>query len=646
MSPNIERRDEAMSWRLTAYRRALEVYGKLSFLAMPGRIFFDVTAWVAAVFAAVYLRLDLSIQLVLDEGFIAVLPIIAVVQLITGTATGIYRRRWRYGSFDEMAALLVTASLNFTGIYLLNEFYFSPRPVPQSAVLIGSVFGLVAMIGVRFFWRLGAEFLRRPADPSAERLLIYGDGESAAQVVRALLSNPSSPYLPVGLLDDRYSRQRLKVMGVPVVGTLADLEEAARVTRAASVLVAMRRADASLLELIANVAASIGIQVKVLPGVEDVLGSDATAIRDLAEEDLLGRRQVETNILEIAGYVRGKTVLVTGAGGSIGSELCRQLRDFEPHELIMLDRDESALHAVQLSIEGRALLDTPSTLLADIRDAELMETIFMERRPDVVFHAAALKHLPLLEQYPAEAFKTNVVGTLNVLQAARQADVEAFVNVSTDKAANPSSVLGQSKRVAEFLTAAVGWTTTGSYLSVRFGNVLGSRGSVLVSFREQIACGGPVTVTDPEVTRFFMTVTEAVQLVIQAGAIGDVGEVLVLDMGEPVRIHDVARRLIAQSGRNIEIVFTGLRPGEKRHEELFGSNERDHRPRHGLISHAAVPPLDPSELPNSVDPDVLADFMVDACRTEPRFVAFGPKLPAPVDDVREPPLPTVERRDV
>lgn len=307
--------------------------------------------------------------------------------------------------------------------------------------------------------------------------------------------------------------------------------------------------------------------------------------------DVLGRHQVDTDITAIADYLRDKRVLVTGAGGSIGSELCRQISTFAPAELIMLDRDESALHAVQLSIDGVASLDSPGVVLADIRDASAIAGIFRDRRPDVVFHAAALKHLTMLEQYPAEAVKTNVWGTLFVLEAATASGVSRFVNISTDKAANPCSVLGYTKRIAEGLTASVAATTEGSFLSVRFGNVLGSRGSVLTTFAAQITAGGPVTVTDPLVTRYFMTVQEAVQLVIQAAVIGSKGEALVLDMGEPVRIADVAKQLVEWSDRDIEIVYTGLHHGEKLHEELFGVGEPDVRPAHPLISHVTVPPV-------------------------------------------------------
>jgi len=294
-------------------------------------------------------------------------------------------------------------------------------------------------------------------------------------------------------------------------------------------------------------------------------------------------------------------VLVTGAGGSIGSELCRQIHRFGPAELIMLDRDETALHGVQLSLHGRALLDSPDVVLGDIRDIQFVTRLFEQRRPDVVFHAAALKHLPMLEQYPGEAVKTNIWGTLSVLDAAKSVGVERFVNISTDKAANPCSVLGYSKRLAEGLTASAAHDADGTFLSVRFGNVLGSRGSVLTTFAAQIEAGGPVTVTDPSVTRYFMTVQEAVQLVIQAAAIGRDGEALVLEMGQPVRIADVAQQLIDLADSEARIVFTGLRHGEKMHEDLFSDDEPDDRPVHPQVSHVGVPRV--------MGPDVL---MLDA----------------------------------
>lgn len=342
-----------------------------------------------------------------------------------------------------------------------------------------------------------------------------------------------------------------------------------------------------------------GLRFLVLPPVSEMVGGrvQLSDIREVDIEDMLGRHQVKTDMREIAGYLTGRCVLVTGAGGSIGSELARQVHKFGPKELVLLDRDESALHGVQLSIYGQGLLDTPDMVLCDIRDNEALDAIFQLHKPDVVFHAAALKHLPMLEQYPDEGWKTNVLGTLNVLRASLRHGCDRFVNISTDKAADPSCVLGRTKRLAERLTAWFGSRYEGAWISVRFGNVLGSRGSMLSTFTSQIASGGPVTVTHPEVTRFFMTIPEACELTIQAGAIGEPGEVLVLDMGEPVRILDVAERLVAQASKTIEIVFTGLRPGEKMHEVLFSGDEAGECKHHPLISHVQVPPLDPATLP-------------------------------------------------
>jgi FlaA1/EpsC-like NDP-sugar epimerase len=341
-------------------------------------------------------------------------------------------------------------------------------------------------------------------------------------------------------------------------------------------------------------------------------------IRDVQIADLLGRHQIDTDLDSIAGYLTGKRVLVTGAGGSIGSELCRQIHRFRPAELMLLDRDETSLQAVQLSMDSGAALDDPSVILADLRDAARIRAIFQQRRPEVVFHAAALKHLALLQRHPGEAVKTNIWGTLAVLEAAE--GVERFVNISTDKAANPSSVLGLSKRITERLTAYVARRSPGTFLSVRFGNVLGSRGSVFTTFSAQIAAGGPLTVTDPDVTRYFMTVQEAVHLVIQAAAIGRDGEALVLEMGKPVRIAEVARQMAQLAPEPVEIRYTGLRPGEKLDEELFGDGETDRRPIHPLISHVEVPPLDPlpaRRLDAGSDPAELIARLAAVCDTPP-----------------------------
>jgi dTDP-glucose 4,6-dehydratase len=586
-------------------------------LAGPLEILLDLTAWVAAAAFAVYMRFDFSFPVEYRHSLLKFLPIVVTVQILVGLGIGLYRRRWRYGSFDEVAALAATSVITTLCLALVNYLYITPRLVPMSAVWFAGFVGLVLMAGCRYLWRLLLERRNRPGT-DAQRLLVFGAGEGGVQVINSMLRNPTSPYRPVGILDDAPSKRRLSISGVPVVGGRDSLARAAARLDASVLLVAVPSADKELLKQLTAEAKRCGVTIKVLPSVSELLGAapELKDIRDLTEADLLGRHQIELNLESIATYLNGKRVLVTGAGGSIGSELCRQIARFGPRELMMLDRDESALHDLQLTTTGRAMLDTPEVVLCDIRDAASVQTIFQTRRPEVVFHAAALKHLPMLEQYPSEAMKANAWGTRNVLQAAEKVGVERFVNISTDKAANPISVLGYSKRVAERLTSETARTASGPFLSVRFGNVLNSRGSVLTTFRDQIAKGGPITVTHPDVTRYFMTIPEAVQLVIQAGAIGRPGEVLVLDMGEPVRIIDVANQMIAQSGRDIAIEFTHLRAGEKLHEELFGDGEQDDRPFHRLISHATVPPLGHDNLDmdiDSLDADTVRHWLARLC---------------------------------
>lgn len=526
-----------------------------------------------------------------------------------GVSDGLYLGRWSLGSFEEVAALIRTVLCTTLVLVLVNV---PSRVVPLSVTLAAPALALVAMAGARYAWRLDRERRRRPAE-GATALVVYGAGEAAAQVITSLVRDPASPYRPVGLVDDDPRKEHLRVRGVPVLGTGAQLISVVETTEATAVLLAIPSADSTLVRDLATLCAEQNLEFRVLPSTAELLDGrvDVTDIRPVTEADLLGRREITTDCASIAQYLLGKRVLVTGAGGSIGSELCRQLKGLGPERLLMLDRDESALHAVQLSIEGRALLDG-DLVLCDIRDEQRLREVFDEHRPHVVFHAAALKHLSLLERFPVEALKTNVQATERLLGLAVEYGVERFVNISTDKAADPTSVLGASKRITERLTAHAAHRGDGEYLSVRFGNVLGSRGSVLPLFRAQIEAGGPVTVTHPDVTRYFMTIEEAVQLVIQAGAVGFGGDVLVLDMGESVEIVEVARRLIAQSGKSISIEYTGLRPGEKLHEVLLSPGETITARIHPLIRHVGVPRLTPATLrrlhPSADARDLIADL--------------------------------------
>ena len=414
-------------------------------------------------------------------------------------------------------------------------------------------------------------------------------------MIRSLVRDQNSNLVPIGILDDDSRKRRWKIDGVKVLGTRNDLSRVAQQTNAEILAIAIPSADSALLRELRDLADDNRLDLRVLPRTRDLLGRPgANDLRSLDLADLLGRGEVELDATAISGTIAGKTVLVTGAGGSIGSELCRQISRFGPKRLIMLDRDESALHATQISLTGRALLDGEDTVLADIRDLDRVQEVMNWVHPEVVFHAAALKHLPLLERYPEEAWKTNVLGSLNVLDAARITGVNHFVNISTDKAANPTSILGHSKRLTERLTAHMAANSSGSYVSVRFGNVLGSRGSVVTAFTQQIQRGGPVTVTHPDVERYFMLIPEACQLVLESAAIGTDGHVMVLNMGQPAKIVDVARTLIELSGhRDIDIVYTGLRPGEKLSEQLFQDGDDIKQSAHPLVTHVSVPPIEP-----------------------------------------------------
>jgi FlaA1/EpsC-like NDP-sugar epimerase len=556
----------------------------------------DSAGWVFALFVAVIVRFDFDLSQFSVGGFAICVGVVIVLQVVVGSASGLYVGRWWFGSFEEVAALAGTAVLT-TGIATAIDFWFpsATRPLPVSAMIGAGFVALVWMFGIRYAWRLHHEAGVRTQGYDITRVIVFGAGEGGVEVIRAMLRDPNTRYRPVALLDDDPAKRNLRIMGVPVVGGRPALVKTVQRFGPRALLIAIPSADRGLVTDVTRLAEGAGLEVKVLPRVSELLFRTVAVadIRDVTEADLLGRAVVRSDVPAIAGYLSGKRVLVSGAGGSIGTELCRQIKEFSPAELIMADQDGSALHRVQLLIDGKGLLDSPNVVVLDIRDRRRVWELFHECQPEVVFHAAALKHLTLLERYPSSALETNVWGTLNLLDAAAECYVGRFVNISTDKAADPISVLGYSKRLSERLTAHTAAQVDGAYLSVRFGNVLGSRGSMLEAFHGQVAAGGPIRVTHPDVSRYFMTVEEAVQLVIQAGAVGQDGDALVLDMGEPVRIADVARLLAARSSHPVDIVYTGLRPGEKLHEVLVGRTERATNGIHPLISQVSVPPLPP-----------------------------------------------------
>ncbi|MDJ0316386.1 MULTISPECIES: polysaccharide biosynthesis protein [Arthrobacter] len=563
----------------------------------------DSLCWAIALMLAVLLRYELDVNLINFPGMALLIAIAVATQLIAGWYMALYRGRHVFGSIHEARVLIAVTLIVGVVTSILLSVFINELHIARSVAVIAFPFAALSMAAVRYAKRLYVE--GKPIfGEEAQKTLIYGAGFLGNSLVTRMVQDPESPYVPVGLIDDDASKKHLRLSSVGVLGGGDDLPEIIKRTRSTVVVLAVAHISAKRIREISDSVSGLGVKVLVLPPLQEMLSPDTnrdskgglTDFREIDVADLIGRTPVETQVEQIAGYVRGKRVLVTGAGGSIGSELCRQLHNFDPAELIMLDRDESGLQHTQLSIEGHGLLDDKNIVLADIRDADFLNDIFARRRPEVVFHAAALKHAPLLQMYPEEGWKTNVIGSLNVLQAARSVDVETFVNVSTDKAASPTTALGHSKRAAEKLTSWMAGETGMRYVSVRFGNVIGSRGSMLPLFTDQINNGGPVTVTHPDVTRFFMTIPEACQLVIQAGAIGHGGDVLILDMGEPVRIMDVAERMIAMSGRDIKIKITGLRPSEKLHEQLTGDDEVKDPDGHAKISHTHARPLSPESL--------------------------------------------------
>ncbi len=554
------------------------------------QVILDAGVWSCALFLAVLLRLDFDLAKVPVGELLIATGLAVLAQLAVGVWNGLYVHRWRYATLEEVLAFVQTTFM--VSVLLTVVAAAVPGEFPLTAGLIAATIAVSGGLAFRFMWRNLREGGHIIGD--RDKVIVFGAGDGGTQIMRSL-NDATSPYEPVAILDDNPALKNLRIRQVPVLGGRDRLIETAARTGATKLIVAIPSAGAGLLRELRDLARLAELELLVLPPVSALFGAPVQFgdVRPLSEQDVLGRRQIDTDIAAVAGYVTGRRVLVTGAGGSIGSELVRQLTRFAPDGVVMLDRDESALQALEVSLTGTGLLNNPALVVACIRDAERMREVFDKFRPEVVFHAAALKHLPLLEMHPDEGFKTNVLGTQNLLALAAEYEVTHFVNISTDKAADPTSVLGRTKRVAERLTSFAGASSTGVFISVRFGNVLGSRGSVLPLFREQIERGGPVTVTDPDVSRYFMTIEEACQLVIQAGAVGKNGQALVLDMGQPIRIVEVARQLIEASGKDIEIVFTGLREGEKLSEALSGERESLEPTSHPLINCVDVAPLSP-----------------------------------------------------
>jgi FlaA1/EpsC-like NDP-sugar epimerase len=536
------------------------------------------------------------------------LPMALAIHLVVHQLCGLYGPIWLYASVHEARRVVQAGVIGAAAVVAANLLFGwvgnGLRALPLSVAIFGAVLTLLGSGAIRFQRRLVTT--RQPASQTARRsVLIMGAGSAGSLILKDLLRNPSLGLRPVGLVDDDRRKLGRRLHGVPVLGTRTAIPRLVEQRQADLVLLAIPSATSEQVREIAALCEEAHVTLKVLPDVHDIVGGRVSArdIRDLRIEDLLGRKQVETDLEAVAAMLAGRRVLVTGAGGSIGSEIARQVAGAGPAELVLLDHDETHLHDVLMSLdEMRAAASaagdgdamTVTTYLADIRDRERVFSVFMRCRPDIVFHAAAHKHVPVLELHPEEALATNIIGTANLADAAVATGTERFVLISTDKAINPISVMGASKWMAEQVVRSLqnGHTVL---CAVRFGNVLGSRGSVIPTFFRQIANGGPVTVTDPNMTRYFMSVQEAVQLVLQAAALSIGGEVFTLDMGEPVRILDLAKRLVRLSGRvpgrDVPIEIVGRRPGEKTVEDIVAPDEEQVPSGHPsiVVSRPPVP---------------------------------------------------------
>jgi len=507
--------------------------------------------------------------------------IYAVLMMPWLIANRIYRRIWSFASVGDMLSItrgISQGTFLVWTVALVSYLLLERIVVPRSILLMAPIFSFLGIAGSRFVWRLMRDGYGRRRD-ERRRVLIVGAGEAGFIIARELKSQRSQ-YYPAAFIDDNLKKKNLNLAGIPVVGDRYDIPEAVDKLNIQEIIIALPSAERSEISKIINICKTTNRVIKIIPSVSDLVNGKFTVsrLRSVDVEDLLGREPVSVDLSSIADYLKDRVVMVTGAGGSIGSELCRQIVNFEPSTLLLVGRGENSIYEIEteLRVKLRDKRMHLQAVIADIQDVKRLKHLFETYRPHVVFHAAAHKHVPLMELQPVEAVKNNVLGTWNLVELAHQYEVERFVMISTDKAVNPTNVMGASKRAAEMIVQSKNSVSRTAFATVRFGNVLGSRGSVIPLFRKQIEAGGPVTVTHPDMVRYFMTIPEAVQLVVQAGALSEGGEIFVLDMGEPVKIVDLAKDLIRLSGfteKEIPIQFSGVRPGEKLFEELLTKEE-------------------------------------------------------------------------
>lgn len=562
----------------------------------------------AAAFLSLFVRFEMSVTLLDMSGFLPSLIRYAPVNLVTTLGIfwlcRLYSSLWEYAGIEELMRVVIASALATTVQYL--GMHLLSQPVPRSYPVLYFIFLTLAILSLRLLYRW-IRYVCRPHGHPVKRTMLIGAGSAGATVLRELHSSEKSENKVVCCIDDDSAKWGKSIRGVPIVGGRHTISTAAAKYRVEEIILAIPSVSARERKEIMAYCQATNCTLKTLPGIFQLANGDVSvqAIRKVEIEDLLGREAVHVDMAGIGEHIGGKTVLVTGGGGSIGSELCRQIAAYGPRQLIIFDIYENNAYNIQMELRRTHPELDLKVLIGSVRDRARLEAVFAQYRPDQVFHAAAHKHVPLMEDSPGEAVKNNILGTLNTAELADQYDAKRFLLISTDKAVNPTNVMGASKRVCEMVIQMVGRRSKTEFVAVRFGNVLGSNGSVIPLFKKQIAEGGPVTVTDPRIIRYFMTIPEAVSLVLQAGVYAHGGEIFILDMGEPVKIDDLARNMIRLSGFepdvDIPIVYTGLRPGEKLFEELLLDSETDRKTQNDLIYIAKDEPFDDEALARAIE---------------------------------------------
>ncbi|MCP4650718.1 MAG: polysaccharide biosynthesis protein [PVC group bacterium] len=528
----------------------------------------------------------------------------SLIRVVLFSMSGLYQWSFRYASISE--AMNVFRVVTLGSLLLTAVAFFSKHMIMGRSVLIIDYLGcLFLVIASRFLPRVIIKFKQRRII-NLKRVLIVGAGSAGEMVARELITSKERVYDPVGFIDDKPSKRNARIHGIKVLGKMSDISVLVKYCSIEEIIIAIPSASGKIIRDIIEKCKKTGVKIKIVPELHKILTGEVSIrqIREVRPEDLLGRESINIDIKNINSFIQDKVVLVTGSAGTIGSELCRQIIKFKPRLLVLYDYNENDFYFLQLELRDKYPDIKLKTIIGDIKDLGLLNHIFSQFRPHIVFHSAAHKHVPLMEENPVAAVKNNVIGTKNFMNAVEHYGVERFVLISTDKAVNPTSIMGASKRIAEMMVQARTKTSQTKFMAVRFGNVIGSSGSAVLIFKKQIEKGGPVTVTHPDVKRFFMTASEAVQLVIQAAVLGKGGEVFILDMGQQIKIADLAKGLITLSGlkpeEDIPITFTGLRPGEKLYEEVLLNIEKDKATKHDKIYITQPNHFDPRKLQSQI----------------------------------------------